>query len=52
VTELFPLGLACEAENTVTCQPLCNNSSDCPGGFTCFDADGDGTSYCINPTCN
>lgn len=52
VRDLFPMGLECEAENTVTCQPLCNSSADCPGGFTCFDANEDGTSYCINPTCN
>ena len=52
VLELFPLGLACESVNTVTCQPLCNSAADCPGGYTCYDADMDGTSYCINPTCN
>jgi len=41
--------------NTVTCQPRCASAADCPGGFTCYDADGSegpAPSLCINPTCN
>ena len=55
VLEAFPMGLSCDNTNTNTCRPTCVNPSDCPGGFTCYDADGDegpAPAYCINPTCN
>ena len=55
ILELFPMGLVCEDVNTVTCQPRCASAADCPGGFTCYDADGSegpAPSLCINPTCN
>ena len=53
-------GLVCEDVNTDTCQAPCDNASDCPGGYVCYDADedtSDGTNgpiprICINPTCN
>ncbi|MEM9070900.1 MAG: hypothetical protein AAGE52_20490 [Myxococcota bacterium] len=50
IMEQFPMGLACEPVSQ-TCQPQCANDADCAGGFTCFDGDGDGQSFCVNPTC-
>jgi hypothetical protein len=44
------LSLACDPD-TNTCQLSCTNNAECPGGFSCFDASGDDTSYCVNPTC-
>ncbi|MEM8608567.1 MAG: hypothetical protein AAGF92_15800 [Myxococcota bacterium] len=44
------LTLSCDA-GTNTCQLDCESDATCPGGFSCFDADDDGTSYCVNPTC-
>ncbi len=50
IMENFPQGLSCDVTSN-TCQPLCDNTSECPGGYECYDADGDGVSYCVNPTC-
>jgi hypothetical protein len=44
------LSLACDPD-TNTCQLTCTTNAECPGGFSCFDASGDGASYCVNPTC-
>ncbi len=44
------LSLACDPD-TKTCQLSCTGNAECPGGFSCFDASGDGASYCVNPTC-
>lgn len=44
------LSLACD-EDTNTCQLTCETNAECPGGFSCFDASGDGVTYCVNPTC-
>ena len=44
------LNLVCEPTRN-TCQLECENDAECPGGFTCFDLDGDGLATCINPTC-
>ncbi len=44
------LKLTCDGE-TNTCQLSCTSNVQCPGGFACFDASGDGNSYCVNPTC-
>jgi hypothetical protein len=44
------LKLTCDGE-TNTCQLTCESNVQCPGGFACFDASGDGNSYCVNPTC-
>jgi len=44
------LSLACDPD-TNTCQLSCTTNAECPGGFSCFDASGDGASYCVNPTC-
>jgi len=44
------LSLACDPD-TNTCQLSCTGNAECPGGFSCFDASGDGASYCVNPTC-
>jgi hypothetical protein len=44
------LMLACDSE-TNTCQLTCESDVQCPGGFACFDASGDGNQYCVNPTC-
>ncbi|MEM7139252.1 MAG: hypothetical protein AAF500_21955 [Myxococcota bacterium] len=44
------LSLACDAGNN-TCQLSCETDAECPGGFSCFDAAGDGISFCVNPTC-
>jgi hypothetical protein len=61
VLELFPAtaperfgGLICDIDNTATCQAPCESGADCPGGFTCFDADmnPETPQICINPTCN
>jgi hypothetical protein len=45
------LKLTCDGE-TNTCQLTCDSNVQCPGGFACYDASGDGTSYCVNPTCS
>jgi hypothetical protein len=44
------LKLTCDGE-TNTCQLTCTSNVQCPGGFACYDASGDGNSYCVNPTC-
>jgi hypothetical protein len=44
------LKLTCDGE-TNTCQLTCESNVECPGGFACYDASGDGKSYCVNPTC-
>jgi hypothetical protein len=44
------LELTCDPE-TNTCQLTCESNVQCPGGFACYDASGDGNSYCVNPTC-
>ena len=44
------LMLACDPESN-TCQLTCESDVQCPGGFACFDASGDGNQYCVNPTC-
>jgi len=44
------LKLTCDGE-TNTCQLSCQSNVQCPGGFACYDASGDGNSYCVNPTC-
>jgi len=48
--DFFPLGLACEPVSD-TCQPRCASDADCAGGYICYDRDGDGQSFCVNPTC-
>jgi len=45
------LKLTCDGE-TNTCQLTCQSNVECPGGFACYDASGDGNSYCVNPTCS
>jgi len=45
------LKLTCDGE-TNTCQLECESNVQCPGGFACYDASGDGNSYCVNPTCS
>ncbi len=45
------LKLICDAESN-TCQLTCESNVQCPGGFACYDADEDGISYCVNPTCS
>jgi hypothetical protein len=44
------LKLTCDGD-TRTCQLTCQSNVECPGGFACYDASGDGKSYCVNPTC-
>ncbi len=44
------LKLTCDGD-TNTCQLSCQSNVECPGGFACYDASGDGNSYCVNPTC-
>ena len=44
------LALSCDP-GTNTCQLTCTTRSQCPGGFSCFDENGDGQSFCVNPTC-
>ena len=44
------LALTCDPASN-TCQLTCESNVQCPGGFACFDESGDGTSYCVNPTC-
>jgi hypothetical protein len=44
------LELTCDPGSN-TCQLTCESDVECPGGFTCFDASGDGNSFCVNPTC-
>ncbi|MCZ6806645.1 MAG: hypothetical protein O7F08_06800 [Deltaproteobacteria bacterium] len=44
------LSLVCDPD-TNRCQLTCTSNAECPGGFSCFDASGDGASYCVNPTC-
>jgi len=44
------LELVCDPASN-TCQLTCETDVECPGGFTCFDASGDGNSFCVNPTC-
>jgi hypothetical protein len=44
------LSLACDPDVN-TCQLSCETNAECPGGFSCYDASGDGASYCVNPTC-
>jgi hypothetical protein len=44
------LELVCDSASN-TCQLTCESDVECPGGFTCFDASGDGNSFCVNPTC-
>jgi len=51
VVDRFPAGLACDAMDTVTCQPLCDSDSDCPVEYDCLDPDGDGTKYCVDARC-
>jgi hypothetical protein len=45
------LKLTCDGD-TNTCQLSCQTNVECPGGFACYDASGDGKSYCVNPTCS
>ena len=45
------LKLVCDGE-TNTCQLTCQSNVECPGGYACYDASGDGNSYCVNPTCS
>ena len=45
------LELVCDGE-TNTCQLTCQSNVECPGGYACYDASGDGNSYCVNPTCS
>ena len=45
------LELVCDTESN-TCQLTCESNVECPGGFACYDANEDGTSYCVNPTCS
>jgi len=45
------LKLTCDGD-TNTCQLSCQTNVECPGGFACYDASGDGKSYCVNPTCD
>jgi hypothetical protein len=45
------LELVCDTESN-TCQLTCQSNVQCPGGFACYDASGDGNSYCVNPTCS
>jgi hypothetical protein len=44
------LELVCDTESN-TCQLTCESNVQCPGGFACYDASGNGNSYCVNPTC-
>jgi hypothetical protein len=44
------LELVCDTESN-TCQLTCESNVQCPGGFACYDANEDGNSYCVNPTC-
>jgi len=44
------LRLTCDGE-TNTCQLSCTSNVQCPGGFSCNDASGDGIRYCVSPTC-
>jgi hypothetical protein len=44
------LELVCDPESN-TCQLTCETNVQCPGGFACYDESGDGSSYCVNPTC-
>lgn len=44
------LSLECDLGSN-TCQLSCETDAECPGGFSCFDANDDGTSFCVNPTC-
>ena len=44
------LTLTCDGE-TNTCQLSCTSNAQCPGGFACDDASGDGNSYCVDSTC-
>jgi hypothetical protein len=44
------LELICDPASN-TCQLTCETDVECPGGFACFDASGDGNKYCVNPTC-
>ena len=44
------LDLTCDTASN-TCQLSCENNTQCPGGFACYDQSGDGESYCVNPTC-
>jgi len=50
IMEFFPMGLGCETLSN-TCQPMCASDADCAGGYVCYDGDGDGQSFCVNPTC-
>lgn len=48
-----PNPLVCDP-GTATCQPRCENNSQCPGGFVCTDTtpdDGNDLRLCVNPTC-
>ena len=42
--------LVCDGESN-TCQLTCQSNVERPGGYACYDASGDGNSYCVNPTC-
>lgn len=44
------LALECDPGSN-QCQLTCESDATCPGGFSCFDADDDGNSFCVNPTC-
>ncbi len=46
------LALICDPLNN-TCQLDCQNDAQCPGGMSCYDADGDGpgAKICVNPNC-
>ncbi len=50
IMERWPGLLACEPVSQ-TCQPQCAGTEQCAGGYVCADLDGDGSQFCVNPTC-